>query len=384
MLLSDVITAARDRHPAFERTRVPHVTLARYLTAYQRELVSKAARKHPSYLAQTLSIVMSINAANAVGTAGAGTSGGLPAELDAAGNMIALEAPVGSLVELDLEDAQTMYGEKVVSSATINTLTYLGAGWGVNEHATRTAIIVSGRGTGQRRTITSNSAIQLVVSQNWLVIPDATSVFLIVIASAQITETMGVAASAPFTSERSGYLVKQSSTGIPYIDLAAPLVAVFDRGIPLPPHHRLVGDGTVRFADCDPCPLALVDYGERHRSIDTRSPRAADYAAYVLDGELVLLGDGDDWLDVTSIEIQYVPIPPAFTGLTDVFLLPDTAFMVCVAAAAYTAGLRVNGLPDVPKIDVASLLEEKLDAEKAWLQEVATQRRKVHVMRGHY
>lgn len=367
MLLSEVIQACRDRHPAFERTRVPNVTIARYLTAYQRELVSKALLKNRTFLAQEASIVFAISALNAVGTAGAGTTGGLPASVDADGIVSAVEAPVGSLVELAMDDATTAYAEKPVTSATSLTLTYAGAAWTVNEHATRTVVIVSGRGAGQRRTIASNTSTALTNSQAWTTTPDTTSVFVILVVDAESTQEMGVVAASPFTTERIGYLVKQTSAGVPYIDLSTPLTATLDSGITLPPHHFIIG-GQVRFADDERCPLTLIDYAAKHQARE-------DYAAYVMGGQLFLVGNDADWENVLSIELRYVPIPPAFAAMTDVCLLPDTAFMVLVAGAAHIAALRVNGLPDVPKIDVGALLQEKGNAETQWLREVSVQRR---------
>src|SRR4051812_7912856 len=124
LLLSDVITAARDRHPAFEIRRVPNAVLARVLTAYQRELVSRGIQRNRTFLAQVANIVFNIDSLNAPGTAGVNTSGGLPTDVEASSAVSQVQSPVGTLVEANTDDAQTAYAEKPVSAAAASTLTY--------------------------------------------------------------------------------------------------------------------------------------------------------------------------------------------------------------------------------------------------------------------
>lgn len=368
MLVSEILTAARDRHPAFDPRRVPNGSLARFLTGYQRELVSKALSRNRTYLAQVMSIAFGISSDNQVGTAGVGTTGGLPASLNAAGVVSELEAPVGSLLEVDTDDAQVLYGEKPVTSATALTLTYTPAAWTTNQFANKVVRILAGKGAGQVRYIASNTANQLTTTQAWTTLPNNTSTFIIVAALIQVTEGMGVVASYPFFVDKTGYLVRLDSSGIPYLDLTKPLSGQIHVGIDLPPHHLLIG-GEVHFGTLDETgPLELQDYKARFQS---RSP----YSAYELNGQLFMNGTDQDWQDVTSVELRYVPIPPPLTALTDLFLLPDTAYMPLVAGAAYFAGTRVNGLPDVPPINLSDLADQKQTSETQWLREVSIAKR---------
>lgn len=368
LTLQTLITAARDRNPAFEQRRVPHAVLARFLTAYQRELLSRAVARNRSFLTQQASVVFDIAAANAVGTAGAGTPGGVPASVSSGGVVSAVQAPVGTAAEVDTDDVVVLVSERTVNSATSTTLVRTGAGWTANAYTNKTVVITAGRGAGQRRTINSNTTDTLTVSQAWTTTPDTTSLFKVVSEVNEATLEMGVVASSPFTAERLGYLVKVNAAGVAYLDLSAPLVAKYDAGITLPAHHYIVG-GTVRFTEAgDEVPLTLVDYSARF------NPRA-EYAAYIQNGELFLCGDGDDWTDVVSIDLRYVPVPPALTALTDTLLLPDNAYGALVSGAAAEAAQRVSGMPDVPEIDVRGFNQVKAEAEGQWLREIAVQKR---------
>lgn len=76
--------------------------------------------------------------------------------------------------------AYTSYAAIATGTATAGaatTLTDSGKSWTVNEHVGREVWIASGTGVGQARTITSNTATQLTVSDAWGTNPDATSVY---------------------------------------------------------------------------------------------------------------------------------------------------------------------------------------------------------------
>jgi hypothetical protein len=81
--LQDIITAARDRHPAFFKTRVPNATIARFLSDYQNELIGKALLRDKQFLAQKASVVLDLDAASAPGTVGANAGAGLPGTVSA-------------------------------------------------------------------------------------------------------------------------------------------------------------------------------------------------------------------------------------------------------------------------------------------------------------
>lgn len=344
--------------------------LASFFTSYQRDLVSRALERNRTYLAQVANIMFAISADNQPGVAGVNTAGGLPTDIANTSAVSQVQSPIGTLVEADADAAQVAYSEKQVTSATANTLTYTPAVWVVNEHFNRWVVITAGKGQGQKRYIASNTANILTTTQAWQTIPDATSKFKIVYALLEAETDLGVVASYPFTKSEEGYLVKLDATGTPYIDLANPLVAKFDVGIPIPPHH-LVIDGQVRFSSDteEVLPFTIQGYKARFQ------PRAF-YSGYIMNGQLFINGTDDDWQDVASIELRYQPIAPGFTALTDYFLLPDTAYSALVAGGALQAALRVNGLDGVPKIDISSLADRADKAEQTYLRGISIGKRR--------
>jgi hypothetical protein len=304
-----------------------------------------------------------------VGTVGAGV-GARPIDADV-GILSVVNEPVGTAVEVDIDgsDVVTLVSESVVASSASTTLTKTAAGWTVNAYANYTVVILSGTGAGQRRSIASNTATVLTVTQAWATNPDTTSTFVVVDEVLESDKQFGAVASAPFSASRLGYLVKVNSAGTAYLDYTTPLVARYDVGIPLPQMHVLMG-GTVRNAsDNDSTDvLTLVDYAARH---DPRAP----YAAYVMGNELFLCGGEAEWTNVGSLDLRYVPVAPALTALTSTLLLPEMAYTALVNGAAFHAGLRVNGLPDVPKVDVNALAEQKAESEMSFLRNVGKGKR---------
>lgn len=367
LTLNDIILGARGAHPAFHKTLVPDASFARFLTGYQRELTAKALERDQSFLAQQMAVGFDLSTSNRVGTVGAGV-GGRPIDADV-GILSVVNEPVGTAAEVDVDgsDVVTLVSESVVASATSTTLTKTAAGWTVNAYSNYTVVILSGTGAGQRRTVSSNTATVLTVSQAWTTNPDTTSTFVVVDEVLESDKQFGAVASAPFTASRVGYLVKVNSTGTAYLDYTTPLVAKYDVGIPLPQMHALIG-GTVRFTTDATETLTLVGYESRH---DPRAP----FAAYVMGNELFLCGGEAEWTDITSLDLRYVPVPPALTALTSTLLLPDMAYTALVNGAAFHAGLRVNGLPDVPKVDVNALALQKAESELAFLRNIGRGKR---------
>ena len=72
-----------------------------------------------------------------------------------------------------------VFNQGDVGWATVNTLTSSTSFWTVNQWANYQVRIIGGTGIGQVRTISSNTATQLTVSQNWTVTPNNTSKFVI-------------------------------------------------------------------------------------------------------------------------------------------------------------------------------------------------------------
>jgi len=363
LTLGELITAARDRSPFFTRQNVPHAVVARYLTGLQRRYLSKIAETNAEAYAQQASIVFALGAENAIGVVGAGTSGGLPATL-VAGQTAEVELPAGSALEMDFDNAQILVPQTVLTGAAASTLTRAAAGWVVNAYAGKYVWISDGPGFDQRREIVSNTSDTLTLSQAWATIPTPNvSLFEIVNPVPEITEDVGVVTALPADATRTGYLVRLNAQGVPYIDLTKPLLAKFGVGIDLPPAEYFLG-GAVRFVVGDESELELRRYGQRW------TLGVSGYGAYIMGGKLFLIGEQEIWGDVGSIDLRYVPIAPALTALTDLLLLDDTAYDALVARSALIMAHRVNGLPDVGKVDVGVFAAEATEAEGTFLSGV--------------
>lgn len=362
ILASDVILSARDRHPAFARERVTHAVLLRALTEYQRALLSRATRRDRFYLAQQASVLFSAQSS----TSGAG-SGGFPSEVANDGTVSRAEQPTGSAKELETDEGTILVAEFVPASTTTTSVTKTAAGWTVDAYVGSYVEVVAGTGVGQRRVISANTATVASWADALTTALDSTSVVRIVSIASSVTGELGVVTGLPTMAQRFGYLTKLDANGVAYIDLTDPLVATFDRGIPLVSCKMVLG-GTVRDSNgCTVGELTLVPYAER---FDTD----AWYPAAFMNRQLFLIGGSTDWNGVASIDLRYVPEPSALTALTDYFLLPDHAQPALVAHAAYVAGARVQGLEGMPKVDMAMLAQEKVQAENAFLADILGQR----------
>jgi hypothetical protein len=367
--LSDVITAARDRHPAFHKTRVTDAVLARFLTDYQNALIAKCLQRDSHYLEQSVGIAFSLDTANAPGTVGAGTSGGLPGAVSGAGALSAINETAGSLVASETttaEGATVWVAERAATAATANTISSTGAGRTTNQDAGRLVVITAGKGTGQRREVASNTADQWTTTQNWETTPDTTSLFQIVTPVLEVENEALVVTDLPALSDRVGYLVRLNAQGTPYIDYTKPLVASIEKGVPLPSITAISG-GTVRYTDGDTDPLAIVNY--RHRFDPPRFP-----AVWQAGETLFFCGDTADWVEVASIEVRYSPVAPKFTALTDYFLLPDASRPAVVERAAALAALRVAGTEGI-EIDPELFRASAERAEQAYLSSLRLSKR---------
>ena len=367
LTLNDIVSGVRGMHPAFHRSLVPDATIAKFVTGYQRELVAKGLERDQTFLAQQMSIGFALSDTNAIAGAGVGQR---PIDAEV-GVLSTVNDPVGTAAEIDVSgsDVVTLVSESVVASATSTTLTKTAAGWTTNAYATKTLVIVSGTGVGQRREIASNTATVATVTQAWTTTPDTTSTFVIVDEVIESDTQFGAVAFAPFSSTRLGYMVKVNASGTAYLDYTAPLVGRYDVGIPLPQHYAVIG-GTVRLTDDDDnaYPVSLVDYQSRFEG-------HSSFPVYVMGNELFLVGGEEEWADAVSIDLRYVPVPPALTALTSTFLLPDHAYPTLVNGAAFHAGMRVNGMPDVPKIDLNALAAQQAASEEAFLRTVGKNKR---------
>jgi hypothetical protein len=368
--LSEVIAATRSRHPAFEKHLVPDKSLADFFTTEQRRLQTRALERDRQYMAQSMAIALDLSSVNAPGTAGASTAGGVPATLSSSGTIATSEETAGSLVSVATDGVSTLVSDTPVVSATALSLVGLGAAWVVNAYIGKAVVITAGKGYGQPpRTIASNTANQLSWADAWPVIPDATSTFKIVQASQQVDETAGVVTAIPSVSSRTGFLVRLNALGVPIIDYTKPLTVSVETGVPLPGYHSILG-GNVRFTDSinSVAQLKLQSYTDR------LNPNGWP-AAYVFNQTLFLCGGAADWQNVDGIELHYVPIPPAFTALTNYFLLPDPSYNVLCARGAVFCALRLAGLPEIGPLPLSALNQEAAEAESSYLAGIGLTRR---------
>lgn len=345
LTLDDVVTAARDRHPAFHKTRAPNIVCARFATDFQNSLIALAADRDSRYLAQRVSIALAFDAGNVPGVAGAG-AGGLPGSVSETGDFTADQSTAGLLIEARLESedgAGITQADVPVTTATACV---------VNAAVTRTIdadigailVVVAGKGYGQQRAVLDNTATQWTVYDGVNgapldPIPDSTSVVRIVDPAYLSSGEQAVVTALPATRTRYGYLTKLDATGTPYIDWGAPVVTQVSDGIPILPARAIVG-GLARTSDGNTQELVFTSPGRRWDPPDFP-------AVFVMGQNLHLCGDQTDWTDWASLEIEYIPLAQAFARLTDVFLVPDAAKECLVAALAAFIAQRIAGMADV-------------------------------------
>jgi hypothetical protein len=375
LTLDTVLTAARDKSPWFHISRITNAILARHLSDVQNELIGAALRRDAQYLAQTANVMVALSDDSAPGTAGAGTVGGVPGSLDDSGGFATLQATAGALIEASTSaagGATVWVSERVCSAATATTIQSTGAARSVDEDAdgSRVVVITSGVGLGQIREIASNTADTWTVADAWETTPDDSSIFDIVTPEYGADNAAGVVTGLPATSTTQGYLVKLNAQGVPYIDFTTPLVATMDVGVPLPAMQFPI-DATVWYTDGTSAECHIVSRHERFG----RAP------AILVDSQQVfLVGEDGDWSDVQSVALRYAPVAPAFTALTDVFLLPDHARPVLIAKAEAFMALRVLGMADVSMTptQLAAHVANSATAERNFLNNVT------HAKRGRF
>ncbi len=146
--LGNVIDEVRMTDAAFGRENVPDRVLGQALGRIQRRLSLAAHEVNSTYLATVLPIVFDLDSGNIPGTAGAGTSGGLPATVDSSGDIEVLERTLGNVVEFNPDDAPVILSDFVPTSVTSSTMTLKGAGRTVNADAAYYLFVVSGPGSG--------------------------------------------------------------------------------------------------------------------------------------------------------------------------------------------------------------------------------------------
>lgn len=336
--LAQVIDAARGRHAAFHKTRVPAKVVGDFAGDYQNDLIQKALQRDRQYCFQQSLVLLDLTG-SAPGTVGAGVGDGLPGQETPGGGFEIVAAPAGNLVSAIVDPAfgaTEFVAEGVATAVGASTISRAASGWTVNAFTNRVVVITAGPGFGQRREIASNTSSQLTTTQPWAApLPTTASLFRVVEPVYTGAEDMGVVTALPAYVQEPGYLVKIDANGNPFIDFTAALFASMEVGVPLPPSHALLG-GTVLYTDGERDPLTLTTPAAR---LDP--PQWP--AAFTLSNTLFLCGSSGDWQDVVSIELRYAPIAPVFTGTGQFFVLPDAARACVVDAAASFMAMRVAG-----------------------------------------
>ena len=271
----------------------------------------------------------------------------------------------GALLELDFDHAVILVPSFVIGAVTPTTLQKPFAGWTVDQFMGAFVWISDGPGLNQRREILSNTVDTLTLTQPWTSNPTPAVSMAEIIQPTTIVSPDGVITEMPALGTNTGYLVRLNAQGVPYIDLLKPLVARYAIGIDMPPMEYPIG-GAVRFKDGGLTGAGEADF-EFRRYGQRWTLGVSGYGGYIQGGKLFLIGEQQIWSGVESIDVRYLPIIPAFTRLTDFVFLGDRAYDALVTRAAAFMGGRVNGLADVPKINVGELAAEATVAETVFL-----------------
>ena len=365
---TDIITSARDRHPSFDVRNIPNGVALRWLSEYQRTLVQKGHTLDRYWLAQPLGIFVTTDSATVPGVAGAGV-GSLPVGIASDGSLTVDEAPAGALATIDFASVTPDFAPRVPSVIGVDSLTFTGAGWTVNQWAAFVyyAYITDGPGVGGARKVTANTAdtLSFLVGEVWSNgAPTAASRVAIIKVSPDVDASAGVFNNIPTTTTRRGFMVKLDASGNPYVDSSTPLLLSVEHGVPLPPSLFISDIGVVRFTKpkYDPDTFRLVPPGQRQSAHFI-------YSGYVMNQTLYLMGTKQEWAEVQGIDLRYVPIPPVLATLTDLLLLPDHASTACVEQMAAFFGRRLVGAT-VDQLTLSTLAGAASDAEQVFLETI--------------
>ena len=376
--LDQVIKAARGRNPAFYKTRVPSRVVGDYLSDYQNELLQKCLQRDRQYCRQSALITLQIGAPL---PAGAGSGVGEVGTPTPGGGFETAGASVGNLIDVVTDPTQ---GAKVLQAETVagapfnaTTIKSAAAAWTVNQFQGLGAVVVitDGQGAGQVRDVVSNTATVITISTGsdglgWATIPNATSLFAVVIPVYQASGDASAFLQIPAYNKQLGYLVNLDASGNPYVDVATPIVLFPEVGCVLPANSAILG-GRVMYTDLDTDPLTFVTEGMR----DDVPRWPACFTRGDGNGNTVLFccGRQADWLDATQLEVYYTPIAPPFTALAQYFLLPDAARPCLVAQAASFMAQFVETMPEI-KLDASTLIQRAQAAELQYLSSLRLSR----------
>lgn len=386
LTLGEVITSVRNRSPLFHKSRgTPDKVLGDLLRDIQNELIGKAVLRDKQFLSQTATIVLNLNSGDVPATVGAGSNTGLPGAVSSSGVITTVRAMAGRLVQIGLtaEDGATVaVAAGPVTSATTTSVTRAGQDRTIDGDIDKVLVILAGAGSGQARYILANTADTWTISNGddgleWTEVPDETSLVQVVIPAYVADGSAGAVNQLPATRERPGYLVRIAADGTAFLDPSTPLVATIEDGVALPSGAAVLS-GEVWNTEGKRAPLAVLTTGQRSR--DDWDDEDACHAITVRNSTVYLVGTADAWNNIASLSLEYSPVAPEFTALTDAFLLPDSAKQALVAKGAAKLARRTaeTGL----KLDVKSYDGEAADAENDFLRQIRIAKRgRVNVMR---
>jgi hypothetical protein len=126
----------------------------------------------------------------------------------------------------------------------------------------------------------------------------------------------------------------------------------FEEGIEIPAYKDVRGATAYRGAS--EIPVRRTEWENRHNARFV-------HAFYPHAGRLHLTGDADTWRRIDRVVFDYTPEPGELEGTDDELLLPDGAYLACVAAVAAFLGGR-----NVPPLDLtpaATAAEDRFLAE---------------------
>jgi hypothetical protein len=117
-------------------------------------------------------------------------------------------------MELQPAERADIFSANTVGNSTLNML--------ANEYTGATVRIASGTGGGQERAIVSNSATTLTTATSWVIVPDATSIFVVADSTWQFGATSNTSPIAFSVPNREGVTVQVSGRAANVLDEESP------------------------------------------------------------------------------------------------------------------------------------------------------------------
>lgn len=328
-----IVARARNAHPAFTGEVIPGGVALEYCHAAQRKLIRQIHQADPHYLTKLW--VIALLPGENLATVGPGTTGEAPL-VPGTATLQRRTVPSGAAAIED-PDAVPLVAERAATGGSLSTLIDATRAWTVNAFAGKLVQILSGPAIGQVRQILSNTAtaVTVLVATPFDVAPGPDCTYVILPASYLTDGQMAVLQGAlPAQVAKLGWLVRLDAQGQPYLDLAAPVTVSIEQGIPLPPNDYVDhGTAVMQVRGSTACRRVQV----MHVPPVSRFQPPRSHCYYVRGQQLFIAPPFSNWSNVVSLEIPYLPQPPALTSADDVLMLPD----VCEEAMVGMVTLRM-------------------------------------------